>query len=324
VTGRPACRTSLLIVLVSAGPVFAASSLPDPLPLDVYIQRLATLKQAIANLDTRDPQSAGRLSAGLEDGWSVRAGDRVFHVPAAWLHSGLTQWARRPSPEARARLVGELHLLSDEAAAFEETTGDPHDRPEARAQLARILAQKEFRNVRPPTVFDDLRRRVGLWLLTLFSRLLGSATASSIGDGAAYGLVALVAALVILVMVRLLRSAVARDVQALSASSRATAMWTPSIEEAHRAATQGAWRDAVRLAYWSGLACLEGRGFWRADGSRTPREYLRLVPAGDEPGTSLGAFTRLFERVWYAKEPAGPADFTAALEHFERLKWPAR
>jgi hypothetical protein len=248
----------------------------------------------------------------------------VFNVPAAWLRSGLTQWALRPSSEARARLVGELHLLSDEAAAFEETTGDRHGHPEAQAQLARILARKEFRNVRPPGVSDDLQRRVALWLLTLLRRLLASATTSGIGNGAAYGLVALVALLVTFVMVRLLRSAVARDSHALSASSLATATWTPSVEEAGRAAAQGAWPDAVRLAYWSGVASLEGRGFWRADASRTPREYLGLVPAGEEPGTSLRAFTRLLEHVWYGKEPAGPAEFAAALEHLERLKWPAR
>lgn len=319
---RPACCTALLIVLLSTGRALAASTSTEPLSLDVYMQRLTTLEQAIAALDTRETDAATRLLAGLDDSWSVRAGDRTFHVPAVWLQAGLAQWALHPSPEDRARLVRELRLLREEAAAFEQTVGDRSDRPETRAQLARILAQKEFRNVRSPGVFDDLRRRVVLWLLAVLSRLLGSASASAIGDVAAYGLVALVVALVTVIMVRLLRSGALHDLHAMSATSRVTATRIASIEDAHRAAAAGAWRDAVRLAYWSGVGSLEDRGLWRVDRSRTPREYLRLVPVGNEPGTSLGAFTRLLERVWYANEPAGPADFAAALEHFERLTWP--
>jgi hypothetical protein len=323
-TGGPACRTTLLVVLLLAGRVLAAPTSSEPLPLDVYMQRLTMLAQAIADLDTRDPQSAKRLLVGLNDSWSVRAGDQTFHVPAAWLQSGLAQWALRPSPEDRARLVAELRLLRDEAAAFEATAGDRRDRPETRAQLARILARKEFRNVRAPGVLDNLRRRVMLWLLMAFKRLLGSAGVSTIGAGAAYGVVAVAVVLVIGVMMRLLRSGVERDGHALSATSRATTTWTASIEDAHRAAAQGAWRDAIRLAYWGGLGSLEARGLWRPDDSRTPREYLRLVPAGEELGTSLGAFTRLLERVWYANQPAGPVDFAAALEHLKHLRGASR
>jgi hypothetical protein len=318
---RRAFTAALLVVLGVSGPLDAAPARLEPLSLSAYIGRLSALKQAVAALTARNPTAATRLGAGLEDHWSVQMGDRTVEVPAAWLKSGLGAWARDPTPADQARLVGALDLLGQDALATE--TPAPVEASSARAALGRILAEREFRDVRAPGLVDDLRRRLLLFFLGLLERLFGSASAAAIGDGVGYALVALFVGLLVLIFTRLGRLSLASNRPAFGGGPALTGRSSDLLDDAKRAAEAGAWRDAVRLAYWSGVAALEHRGFWRPDRSRTPREYVRLLPADREPRTSLLAFTRLLERVWYADEPAGPAEFAQALEHCDRLDLPA-
>ncbi len=44
---------------------------------------------------------------------------------------------------------------------------------------------------------------------------------------------------------------------------------------------------------------------WPADRARTPREYLRLLPAADPRLENLTTLTRSFERTWYGGREAG-------------------
>jgi hypothetical protein len=308
----------LLIVLGLTDLLGAAPATREPLSLAAYIERLSALEQAVAALPSPTPSAATRLSAEVEDHWSVQLADRTVDVSSAWLKSGLRAWARDPTPADRARLVGALHLLSDQARALE--TPARLDAAAAQATLARILAGREFRNVRAPGLVEDLRRRLLLVVLGLLERLFGSASAASIGDGVGYVVVALAVAALVVVITRLIRLSLASDRPPIESGPALGRRSTDLLDEATRAAAAGAWRDAVRLAYWSTVAALERRGFWRPDDSRTPREYVRLLPADREPQTSLLAFTRLLERVWYADTPAGPAEFAQALEHSDRLR----
>ena len=100
---------------------------------------------------------------------------------------------------------------------------------------------------------------------------------------------------------------------------------TPSVTstpQARSAAEQGAWREAVRLTYWCGIAWLETRGTWRPDPSRTPREYLRLLPAAHEHTAALRTLTNLAEHVWYGGAPAGAAQFDDAVARLKDLGCP--
>ena len=55
----------------------------------------------------------------------------------------------------------------------------------------------------------------------------------------------------------------------------------------------------MRCAYNGALRRLEDDGVWRIDQARTPREYVRMLPAGDTRGPALRELTALFEQVWY-------------------------
>jgi len=77
-------------------------------------------------------------------------------------------------------------------------------------------------------------------------------------------------------------------------------------------AEQGLWREAIHFLYWAAIARLESRRMWPADRARTPREYLRLLPAADPRLGKLATLTRSFERTWYGGREAGFSDFEAA------------
>jgi hypothetical protein len=95
--------------------------------------------------------------------------------------------------------------------------------------------------------------------------------------------------------------------------------WRVWLKEAHTAAAQGLWREAVHLAYWAGISFLEESGMWRPDKARTPREYLRLLPSGSEHSSTLNTLTRQLEVTWYGTQAAGPETFSETLTNLEKL-----
>jgi hypothetical protein len=98
--------------------------------------------------------------------------------------------------------------------------------------------------------------------------------------------------------------------------------WPVWLFEARTKAAMGEWRDAVHLAYWGGISFLEAQGSWRPDRARTPREYLRLLPATSSHQPALRALTMRLEGVWYGMQVAGPDSFEQTLAELERLGCP--
>ena len=76
---------------------------------------------------------------------------------------------------------------------------------------------------------------------------------------------------------------------------------------------------AVNLAYWGGISFLEESGMWRPDQARTPREYLRLLPADSQHRATLSTLTRQLEVTWYGNQQASPDTFSETLIHLEEL-----
>jgi hypothetical protein len=101
-----------------------------------------------------------------------------------------------------------------------------------------------------------------------------------------------------------------------AASARDWQLW---IEDARKAAAQGAWRDAIHLLYWASISRLESSGMWPADRARTPREYLALLSPESAQRPGLATLTHDFERTWYAGRPAAEADFRHAEQLASRL-----
>jgi len=102
----------------------------------------------------------------------------------------------------------------------------------------------------------------------------------------------------------------------VAVSARAWQIW---FADAQKAAARGDWREAIHLAYWSGVSFLEARGAWAPDRARTPREYLRLLASSSEHRPALTALTKNFELVWYGTDAADASRFGEALANLEAL-----
>jgi hypothetical protein len=71
------------------------------------------------------------------------------------------------------------------------------------------------------------------------------------------------------------------------------------------------------------VAFLEAKGAWRPDRARTPREYLRLLPASSDDGATLAAITRRFELVWYGNASADAEAFAESVANLKKMGCPA-
>ena len=98
--------------------------------------------------------------------------------------------------------------------------------------------------------------------------------------------------------------------------------WPLWLQEARAAAARGDFREAVHLTYWSGISFLEAQGAWRPDSARTPREYLRLLPANSERQPALRSLTNRLELVWYGMGDVNSEVFQQSLTELEKLGCP--
>ena len=95
--------------------------------------------------------------------------------------------------------------------------------------------------------------------------------------------------------------------------------WRQWAEAARAAAAEQRCRDAVHCCYWAAVFRLEQMGVWRLDPSRTPREYLRLLPRNSQHREAMASLTRNFETVWYGYRPITSAEAQSALQQLEDL-----
>jgi hypothetical protein len=150
--------------------------------------------------------------------------------------------------------------------------------------------------------------------------ILRSSAVPTITRVAVYGLAALAIIVVGLALFRVLRTAAAAPLQSLRPDAvPASRSWRQWRDDADAAAASGQWREAIHFAYWSGIAFLETEGAWRPDATRTPREYVRLLPDTAASRPPLTTLTRLLERVWYGTQPASAADFERAQVSLEEM-----
>jgi hypothetical protein len=213
-------------------------------------------------------------------------------------------------------MVTNLQTLRVEALSLE---APPAEGSSQRALLNRILGGKQFKNVRGQTWLDRLKQRIFDFLAGLLGKVFSSTAISSISDFLVYGLI-IVAVLVLLYwMYRTIHDGVELGELDLQAPPISSKPWTVWMAEARAAADQGNWRDAIHLGYWCGISFLEGRGLWRPDGARTPREYLRLLPATDTNRDTLRSLTRSFEVVWYGTQEADAGAFSETMTQLEKM-----
>ena len=296
-----------------------AQPVPATLTEREYVAELDRLIAGAGQLDERRPDAADRLLREIPGQFHVATAARAFEVSTDWLSSALRDWRREPGAARRAEILNRLRLMRADAASLDP----PADAALPRAALASILAEPEFRGVHGPTWFDRLRQRLNNALMALLGRLIRRTSISTVTNVLIYALMLLAAVLVALWLHRSWRRGVLTTDSSLSRPETDAATWEEWLASARAAAASGDWTGAIRFAYWCGISLLEGQRVWRPDPSRTPREYLRSLPATSEQRPPLLALSGLLEGVWYGGAPAGAREFEDALASLKALGCPS-
>jgi hypothetical protein len=195
--------------------------------------------------------------------------------------------------------------------------GGAPDIHQARVVLTRVLERPEFRRSVLAAAADRLRQRLSSWFLRTWERITG-------GRIAPRTLALALAWIVTLSALAALSSAVVRsvmrarpttplDVRPAASARMGSGVWA---REALAAADA---REAVRCLYNAAICRLEEEGAWRADATRTPREYVRLLPSGHARRPVVEEVAALFEQVWYRGRPAAADDRQHVTRELEAL-----
>jgi hypothetical protein len=293
----------------------AATDLPG------YIADLQSWSAVVAQLPSH-PEKVSDLRRSVPLKLEVQSGGQHFTISNAWLVLALVHWEKQ-APQRAALQEQIAQRLQWELRQVQALRGAPEAPSSqlARAQLASILKRREFRFVRPPSWWDLMWARVWRWigrqLEKLMRRLHLKPAVSNVFSWILLGVAFLLLAWMLW---RNLRRA-SRGMMRLGLQAPVSTAWgwKQWAEAARSATAEQRYRDAVHCCYWAAVFRLEQMGVWRLDDSRTPREYLRLLPRDSEHRAAMSNLTRSFEIVWYGYRPATPAQAQSALQELENL-----
>jgi hypothetical protein len=243
----------------------------------------------------------------------VRDGGRVVIAPADWIHRDVAAASAAPRDwtARRATLSRRIAAVRRDAAAWAAAPTRPGG-GEARAALDAILAEAEFRGAGHETWRTSVGRHIREWIDAKLQALAGRRLAWEFVGRLLAWAAALGALVTLAVAAWRLQWSRTVPLSLESAPPRLT-----SHEWAARARTAiaaGDRREAVRCAYHAALFRLEELGAWRVDPTRTPREYLSLLPREDARRGIVGDLTRDFERAWYGGDTPDTHGLAAQLE----------
>jgi hypothetical protein len=255
---------------------------------------------------------------------TVKDGSSEFRVPLPELHPFTVDddmTVEKAGKLNREHILERLRSLRANVEAY-EAPATTASSTEARTKALEVLASSEYRHVRLPGIKESFRDRAIKWIVeklsSIFNRSPDFNFISRLFVWSIIGLAVVVAAVFIWKFLQREENDLRWQLGSAPAPVSAKA-WTVWLQEARLAASQGDWRQATRLAYWSAISALESRGTWKPDVARTPREYLSLVRPEQPHRRTLLTLTRDFERIWYAQQPATQADFDKTLAHLEEL-----
>ncbi len=316
---RPAATWLALALLL---PAVARAAQPPTSELDVPAF-LATLDDLVARANATESAADGAVLAGeLPPNWTVRAGDQRFTVPAGPIADALTgppSSEQRPWARTREHAIAWIAALREEAAPLARAGVPPP--AHLRGALTDVLSAPEFRGRQRyaglMALADRFKRWVRSWLPD-FSPTRG--TVVPILRYATWAIAAVAFALLAWLTWRLLKG-VSRDAAARPRPARGldpvdAGTWA---SRARAAAAAGDAREAVRCAYHAVLHRLDEDGAWTLAEDRTPREYLRLLPAADRRQPAVTFVARLFEGTWYGGTEPALDDARTAIRHLSDL-----
>ena len=206
-------------------------------------------------------------------------------------------------------------------AAGESAAPAPLPLEAARARLDRILASREFVHVHQPGLIATLWNRLLRWLFHALGAAGANAGAQWLGRAFWIALLALGIGGLLWWFERQLRreGIAAREPAPARTSGGAKLDWEAWWSAAESQAARGAWREAIRAAYWAAALRLGQELRWPPNPARTPRESLRLLDPASALCEPFAELTRSFERTWYGHRIAARDDFDHARELFLRM-----
>ena len=311
----------LAVILALALPALAAAqpaAAPDVIDAAPFVAQLDDLA---ARARQATPEDASALARELPSAWNVRSGATIFHVPTRALGDVLRSASATDAsaPQARTLAVEAIEAMRAEAANL--TRGGPAPPAHLRGALQEVLAAPEFRGRQRYAGLLGVVDRFKKWLRSwLPSGRDGEAVVmpilnwlSWIVAGAAFVLLAA------LVWRMLRRSRVEAPVRGRAGPGLDPTDARTWARRAADAAAAGQARDAIRCAYHAVLHRLDEDGAWTLADDRTPREYVRLLAAGDGRQPAVAFVARLFEGTWYGGAEPALDDAHAAVRHLSEI-----
>jgi hypothetical protein len=325
----------LLIAALAARPAHAqaaGASQPDA-GVAAYRRHLEALQEVVTACSRqRTSQACSPSLVGSDDQvrWKQNGATVTRVIRYDWLREALERAGKKQEPQKPAAVAvpgiaskpvsaetlleqAQRRLQADWAQA-ESLAPAQTDHAAERRTIAAILAHREYRGVTETSAWQRFQEWLENLLANLFGRLIGFGARSPwIAFALRALLVGSLCVALVWALVRLERRSRVRLIpQAEAAAAPSARQWQLWLEDAQRMAAQGLWREAIHFLYWASISRLESKRMWPADCARTPREYLRLLPAADPRRESLTGLTRSFETTWYGRREAGAADFEAA------------
>ena len=306
----------LAALLVTSVFLHADAETGGRLTVEQYRAELQQLLAATEKLDSSGEPIPPALR-DLPQSWKVHTDQQDFDIPAEGLRRDLQGFEKNRSESTATTIRSRIQSLINDLKGFQAA---PPDVSNPRQHLTNLLARPEFSGVRGPTFLERFQRRLVEAILHMLGAVFGTSAVPVISEFLVYGLIGFALLALGFLVFRQLQFVAEREntfvPRNLAVSAKGWALWQA---EAHAAAAQHNWREAVHLAYWGGISFLEERGTWRPDRARTPREYLRLLSNDSEHREALMALTRIFELAWYANQEADAASFSRTIEALERL-----
>ena len=286
---------------------------------------VAMLQQLADRVGAAEGHAAGAaLGHELPPTWTVRVGSERLAVPSGPIADALTATPAAPSSwaDVRGGVVARIDALREEASPLARAGAAA--RPHLRAALTDVLAAPEFRGRQRYASLLAFIDRVRRWLRSWLPDVTpGTATVVPILRYGTWAMAAIAFALLAWLTWRLLRGAsrdaAVRPRPAPSVDPIDARTWAA---RARAAASAGDAREAVRCAYHAVLHRLDEDGAWTLAEARTPREYMRLLPAGDRRQPAVSFVARLFEGAWYGGAEPAIDDARAAVRHLTELAGP--
>jgi hypothetical protein len=287
--------------------------------LQEYVTELRTASTALGG---ESPTTIHTFRLSLPSEWIVLTDGQARSVKTDWLAAALLARENAPKGTTDQLRQGRQRLAAlREAAEALLSPANRADLDQSRAQIDRILRDREFQGSHEPSWLDKLQARARSWIARHLEKIFGRlGVSASVGNAIAWTLVALVGLLLAFWAVRSVMNAGARSEMDLRGSVSAGQDWRYWAREARAAADRGDYRAAIHAAYWTAVAQLEENHLLQEDRSRTPRESLRLVQRASAAYGPLADLTRRFELTWYGYRMATPADWDDVRKQLETLE----